>query len=558
MTNLSRYSDLRGQKDLHHVRLILFCSLLFGLGLFAASASATNATSAGVGGPGGAPFAVYCGESGVLVGITGRSGVVIDQVGGLCVKIDPISGVWVGSVYETARQGGNGGQPFNKRCPVGQAVLGIDATINDFNGTPVVGSLEIKCIELGIHNSTIEGMRTVDVRGDPAPLNNQAIQDYCDPLRASTGHYEKVWSPVGVALSGGSGTFVDRIHLECMALLHDNSGYRVAFEPRAGITVPEGTPIQISWRASGVKPELTPNLQYSWTLMDWTHTQTVFGIPAPTTVSNPCSYAMPPCSTFSSSVTYYSLPPAVYELDLGISPASDIISTASYRFTVLENLLESLTFFSTNVRAGMPINGSVTMEGPAPPKGRVLYISSSNPDLLPVPPVITVPGGFATVRFTLRANNNPGSADQVTITVSTRPPLAEKLSRNTQGILSRGLDEPEQENPGARQAIEPPEETGETTTNAEKAPDGEVTERGLSSIQIPKKSSGIQRAIPSAPAAVLPPLNPRSQMATAAPQGRPDTQTADLPPSKLVNRPSETKSAVISVAPPFGTPLPGK
>ena len=79
----------------------------------------------GIGGNGGAPFRLDCGEYGVLVGLNGRSGVVVDQVTGLCVKIDPVSGIWVGGVYETTHAGGTGGRSFRKVCPVGQALTGI-------------------------------------------------------------------------------------------------------------------------------------------------------------------------------------------------------------------------------------------------------------------------------------------------------------------------------------------------------------------------------------------------------------------------------------------------
>ncbi|NOS78719.1 MAG: hypothetical protein HOP35_12315 [Nitrospira sp.] len=43
----------------------------------------------GIGGNGGAPYRLDCGESAVLVGVTGQSGLVIDRLAGLCVTIDP-------------------------------------------------------------------------------------------------------------------------------------------------------------------------------------------------------------------------------------------------------------------------------------------------------------------------------------------------------------------------------------------------------------------------------------------------------------------------------------
>ena len=94
-------------------RMMIFSMVLAGLGSSFAPASAKLAPFDGIGGSGGTPFRLDCGESCLLIGITGRSGVVIDQVGGLCVKIDPISDVWVGGSYETLHYGGSGGQSIH-------------------------------------------------------------------------------------------------------------------------------------------------------------------------------------------------------------------------------------------------------------------------------------------------------------------------------------------------------------------------------------------------------------------------------------------------------------
>ncbi|THJ20240.1 MAG: hypothetical protein CAF44_011395 [Nitrospira sp. CG24D] len=78
----------------------------------------------GIGGNGGAPYRLDCGESAVLVGVTGQSGLVIDRLAGLCVKIDPVSGTWVGGVYETGPTGGTGGSRFHKACSDGESFMG--------------------------------------------------------------------------------------------------------------------------------------------------------------------------------------------------------------------------------------------------------------------------------------------------------------------------------------------------------------------------------------------------------------------------------------------------
>ncbi|MBU6481731.1 MAG: hypothetical protein KGS09_14430 [Nitrospirae bacterium] len=533
----------------------------------------------GIGGPGGAPFRLDCGESGLLVGVTGRSGIVIDQIGGLCVKVDPISGVWVGGAYETAHYGGTGGQPFNRRCPVGQALWGLEGSVNYFDGTPVVGSINIKCVEIGIHpervGATIEGTRLIDYYGDPDPVKVQAEQDYCDTPRVGTDvHREsRVWSRIGVALEGRSGLFVDRVHIVCGSIPTNQTAYHIDFKPSSYTIVPEGTPLQINWRASGVKPELTPNLRYEWVLKDWTHTGTVFGIAQPTTVQNACAYAVQPCtsswfgSSSFSSVTLTSLPVAAYELELSVSPTSAFVpSKGSVRFEVRPNLLVSLAFSVQNVRAGAPTTGTVIMEGPAPPKGRILYLYTSNPNLVQVPPSITVPGGSATGTFTLRPNSAPGSAGEVTISVSIAPPISAKLSTGVQSsILSRGLEEASQpaqssqETDGQQESDPTPAAaTQQSSSEAETVSQGEVTERGVSPFKMAKPSTGIQSAIVTPPTAASPIVTlPSSQVAAAATQLKPGSQLGPVAAGRL-SLPGNTKSAVLTVQLPFGAQLPSK
>ena len=168
---------------------LLTMALVIGVAPF--PVRATLAPYDGIGGNGGSPFRVDCGESGILVGLIGRSGVVVDQTGGLCVKIDPISGTWIGGVYETQRLGGNGGGGFRKICPVGQALMGIEESTNYFNGVTVVGSLDIRCIELGIHKAwngpQIMGTQMI-FNGDPEPYTVKAVQEYCEPPVPGNGH----------------------------------------------------------------------------------------------------------------------------------------------------------------------------------------------------------------------------------------------------------------------------------------------------------------------------------------------------------------------------------
>ena len=454
----------------------------------------------GIGGAGGAPYRLDCGESAVLVGVTGQSGLVIDRLAGLCVKIDPVSGTWVGGVYETAPAGGTGGSRFHKACPVGQALVGLEGTIKYFSGTNVVASLGINCTALKIRTEyqppVIKGFRQVGIYGDPDPLKVEASQDLCYRPLAGNNRSQDDWTRVGVALEGRAGLYLDRVHLVCGELLQDQQGYRVTFRTSAKSSVPEGTPLNIQWRASGAKPELTPNLEYSWELQDWTHTKPGMLGPQPTVVQNACAYAAQPCasgwfgSQSESQVTFIGLPAARYELRITVRPTvpAPVQSNATQAFEIAPNQLVEVTVNPGTVRPGQASTATVVLEGPTPPRGRTIYLSSSNSSLVAVPPSIVIPGGVSTGTVALRAT--PASSGQVTITASLTDFLAlqgaqaELKTNLITGVLSRGVEETEQPIiPAEESQISPHNEAGSVA--AEPAPteipepNQDVVERGI-------------------------------------------------------------------------------
>lgn len=397
----------------------------------------------GIGGNGGAPFRLDCGEWGILVGITGRSGAVVDQVGGLCVKIDPRSATWVGGVYETARVGGSGGGPFRKACPVGHALMGVEGSTTYAANTTVVRMLDIKCISLGIHRrwdgSQIMGTRMV-FNGDPEPHRIAAAQHLCEPPLKPDGHHQRAWGRVGLAFEGRAGLYLDRIRLVCNSMPQDKNGYRVEFRSSAQGEVPQGTPLQISWRATGVKPEFTPSLQYSWELYDETHVGTgsgpFGGIAQPSRVANPCVYLQGPCgagwlgASTGSGVVFNSLPPANYELRLAVKPTvapafSEVAieSGATIKFAIGPNQLIGLVVTPNKIRAGGTTTATITFEGPVIPRGVTVFLSSSNPQWVAVPPSVVVPGGRPSVNVGLRADAKAYGGGQVQITASLHKPI---------------------------------------------------------------------------------------------------------------------------------------
>jgi hypothetical protein len=491
------------------------------MGIFLGStpAEARLAPYDGIGGNGGAPFRLDCGEYGVLVGLTGRSGAVVDQVTGLCVKIDPVSGIWVGGVYETNPAGGPGGDRFHKICPVGQALTGIQGNSTRFQGNEVVSSLGIDCTKIKITDNVqfpeIKGWREIGLQGDEDALKSPEFQDLCYIPAKATGHFERAWSLIGIALEGRAGIFVDHIHIICWSLPQDKKGYRVQFTASAKGPVPEGTPFQITWRASGSKPELTSNLQYRWELHDVTPAPPGGSLTRRTDVRSPYSYAQPPCATswFDSSsgskVIFQSLPPAKYELRLKVRPTvpSTVESKAQIYFEIRDNQLVEVVLDPPIIRSGGISTATIRLEGPAPPGGKKVFLTSSNAQLIPVPEALTIPGGATSTSLKLRAAGNL-QIGQAIIRASTRKPLKVAVSKfSHMNVLGRGI--PETDEPsvtGSQESTEAgtpqgaggsPDSLSSEGTPKEEIPESEVsvptenitqeqeiTERGISSFRL--------------------------------------------------------------------------
>lgn len=410
----------------------------------------------GIGGKGGAPFRLDCGEYGVLVGLAGKAGAVVDQVAGLCVKVDPVSGLWVGGVYETPFAGGTGGGRFRKICQAGQVLIGIQGNSTYFQGNNVVSSLGIDCAKLRVNKKSqfpeIKGWRDIGSRGDPNPSTISELQDLCYSPQKGPGPFdldlEYAWSRIGIALEVRTGFYVDHIHILCGSLQKDKKGYQIQFKTNAKGRVPEGTPLKITWRASGSKPELTPPLQYSWELHDVTAAP---GTPLTrrTDVQNPCSYAQPPCSSswFDSSsgsqIIFQRLPPAEYQLRLKVRPTvpSEAQSESTMNFEIGENLLTAITVEPNTVRTGGLSTATITLEGPAPPGGKKVYLSSSNPQLVPVSDSLTIPNGARSATLTLKADPLMVGG-QATIRASLKKPLTVAHSKiSPMRAFSRGIPE---------------------------------------------------------------------------------------------------------------------
>jgi hypothetical protein len=479
----------------------------------------------------GSPFRVDCGESGVLVGLTGRSGTALDSIGGLCVKVDPVVGVWVGPIYQTARYGGDGGGEFSKKCEVNQTLVGIYTSNKLFNTSYVMQPVEIECWNLGIGYEPPLVVATPPLKAPyPNPGNAPISCWYKDWVTWNT----PKWALTGIALEGDSGKYVDRINLVCGGIPVDMQPWRISFQSSPNMTVLEGAPVAIAWRAGSDTPPVTANLFYVWNLVNWSRAAP---IPVSTTVVNPCAYALQPCSfvgtvTSSKSVTFNNLAAGEYELQMTVAPrlVSSADSKAGFKFTIRPNLIESLTFAANSLRPGSATTATVKMEGPAPPNGYVLHLASSNPALITLPATISVPGGSDKANFSILAKPSLSDGGQATISVSTkilRVPVVSVAKSTDTRIYTRGL--PDETLPEA--SLPPLVEEQDVPVSEE------VTERGLQSIGIsPKGGAGVpsSRVSESSPLAnVIIQANSTANKAVVA--------TAAL------SLPSETKQAVLNV-----------
>ena len=140
------------------------------------------------------------------------------------------------------------------------------------------------------------------------------------------------------------------------------------------------------------------------------------------TSSDPNSATVPATVTVPAGSTF-----AYYTVTGGyVSSTTQVTITATYGggsantvITVYPTVITALGLYPTTVVAGKPVvANTVTLNGPAPPGGAVVTLTTSDPSSTAPPATITVPGGSTvSPRFTI--NTIPVTATaQVTITAS--------------------------------------------------------------------------------------------------------------------------------------------
>jgi hypothetical protein len=475
------------------------------------------------GGNGGAPFEVSCGESAVLVGIKGRAGQMIDQVQGLCVKIDPISGSWIGGIYQTPAFGGGGGVPFMMQCPIGTVVVNISG--HTTYSPTFIAQLSITCTYLSVPQHASDhlvttgplmadipaaGMRPADSKlGFSRPCY---VPDYhIQRVRRQDNNFDLHLHEGGMAtgLLGRSGTLVDAIDIVCGFISRPLKDYRVDLAILPSPSLLHGTVAQAQWKVTGVSPELTPPLEFSWQLdqypeLDISNVQSAVRktIPLPNgrrltvwtggTNTDPFPVGGSPCPEQDTVGCFGSparadlgeLRPGRYRLTVALRPKSTEWRPAfqehDTHFEIRENRPVSVTIQPNPASGGMKVTGTVALEGPGPRSGKVIHLSSSSPELVGVPPSIVIAGGAITGTFVASINPQVSEPVSVTVRASDRSPLMEIASRQSRdsAISTRSIEPPQTRPPSTGPAVTAQDgQSAETASGSDSS--GSVMERGI-------------------------------------------------------------------------------
>ncbi|MFG1293520.1 hypothetical protein [Xanthobacter versatilis] len=168
------------------------------------------------GGPGGQKFGPFtCDKGEALVGLFGRAGngPFVISAGPICAPVSlSFSGNFVSTGIGRARPqdevGGQGGSPYDLRCPANSVAIGFDfdsAIVNTNFGQHefLVAPLKLRCSDLS--------------KGSKANLESVAAEGG----RVSNASHRPFQCPagsIGFAIQGRSGDFVDAIGLGCRRL----------------------------------------------------------------------------------------------------------------------------------------------------------------------------------------------------------------------------------------------------------------------------------------------------------------------------------------------------
>jgi hypothetical protein len=465
------------------------------------------------GGKGGTAFEASCGENAVLVGIRGRAGQTVDQVQGLCVKVDPVSGSWIGGVYQTPAFGGGGGSPFVMQCDVGSAVVRIMGHTTYF---PVyIAQLAIACATIvrsdALPQYLVTGGRvnadTPTVGARPPESKNEFSRPCYSPdahlshvLREDKRGYDSYLHDGAIAtgLIGRSGSLIDAIDVTCAFIDRPLKDYQVKIAVQPAVPIIYGMPVKAQWNVSGVTPELTPPMDFSWTVSRYPEGYGLGVVarkfPYPNggsftawvpidllpVTGSPCPEPNHTgCSGNPARADLGELRPGRYKLTVTTHLRGFAFQQNETTFEVRENRPVSVALNPNPASGGMNVTGTVSIEGPAPRSGKVIHLYSSSPELVGVPATVQVPAGATSATFLASISPQIREPVSVLVRASDRPPLSQMAAQPSVGntITSRGVE------PEALPSFA--ESTQESRQNPEGQAGGEstdLTERGVGSL----------------------------------------------------------------------------
>ncbi len=462
------------------------------------------------GGKSGTPFQISCGENAVLVGIKGRAGQTIDQVQGLCVKVDPVSGSWIGGVYQTSAFGGGGGSPFVMQCDVGTGVVGITGYTTY---SPVyIAQLGIDCAyvvpsRFSAQYLATEGKINEDTPsvGTRPPESKIEFSRTCySPeahvsrvLREDKRGYDSYLTggTIATGLIGRSGSLIDAIDVTCGFIDRPLKDYQISLGIQPSHSILHGTPVTVQWRVSGVSPELTPPMNFSWQLEQYPERYglgfTARTFPHPSggsfTVWGPINLiplAGSPCPEpnrtgcpgNSSHADLGEVRPGRFRLTVTTHIRDSPFQQNEFNFEVKENRPVSVVVRPNPAGGGMAVTGTVALEGPAPRSGKVIHLYSSSPELVGVPPKVVIPAGASATTFAASVSPQIREPLSVVIRALDRNPFSETATQQSVGsaVTSRGVDTEGQSGP-SESSVETQPNAGEQKGGSSEA----VTERGV-------------------------------------------------------------------------------
>jgi hypothetical protein len=178
------------------------------------TAMAQETRTAPMGGNGGSPYRLDCGQDGAIVGINARVDNFLNGVQVICRKVR--NNELVGDAYTVGNAGGNAGRRMQQVCPAGSLVTGLSGSWNArsynfpgvqvFAGANYVHEISLRCQRWNDRANRFETVGAIGAGGSRAGSERRGANDAAG------------WCPanaVGSALVGRAGIYVDNIALVC-------------------------------------------------------------------------------------------------------------------------------------------------------------------------------------------------------------------------------------------------------------------------------------------------------------------------------------------------------